>query len=168
MAASTAAASSSKPKLQESMAATEPMAPSGLALFRPAMSGAEPSTGRSMRLIRRHPLSHLAGADQRHNLLIHQALLAVVGHRDETMVKAVQLLLREIVTQVLGALVERVPAAVFAQHQPAFGHAHRARVDDLVSGLLLEVAVLVDAGLVRQRVAAHDGLVGLRAKRDDG
>src|SRR5271157_2995061 len=152
MAASTAAASSSRPKLQESMAATEPMAPRGSALFCPAMSGAEPSTGRSMRLVRRHPLVHLAGADQRQYLLIHEALLAVVRHRDEAMVKAVQLLLREVVAQILGALVERVPAAVFAQHQPAFRHAHRARIEDLVSGLLLQVAILVDAGFVRERV----------------
>ena len=94
MAASTAAAYSSKPKLQESMAATEPMAPSGLALFCPAMSGAEPSTGRSMRLIRSHQLGHAAGANQRLDLLIHETLLAVVRHRDEAMVKAVQLLLR--------------------------------------------------------------------------
>ena len=34
-----------KPKLYSSIAATEPMAPSGLALFWPAMSGAEPCTG---------------------------------------------------------------------------------------------------------------------------
>src|SRR5262249_6216121 len=41
----TAAASFTSPKLYSSMAATLPIAPSGLALFWPAMSGAEPCTG---------------------------------------------------------------------------------------------------------------------------
>src|ERR1039458_2369905 len=41
----TAAASSSNPKLYSSIAATLPIAPSGFALFCPAMSGAEPCTG---------------------------------------------------------------------------------------------------------------------------
>src|ERR1700681_3556793 len=41
---STAEASSFKPKLYSSMAPTEPMAPSGFALFCPAISGAEPCT----------------------------------------------------------------------------------------------------------------------------
>src|ERR1017187_9382606 len=45
MADSTADDSSFNPKLYSSMAATEPIAPSGLALFCPAMSGAEPWTG---------------------------------------------------------------------------------------------------------------------------
>src|SRR5262249_24683879 len=45
MAAFTAAASLVNPKLYSSMAATEPIAPSGLALFWPAISGAEPCTG---------------------------------------------------------------------------------------------------------------------------
>src|SRR5262245_53275210 len=41
----TAAASSFSPKLYSSIAATEPIAPNGLAVFCPAMSGAEPCTG---------------------------------------------------------------------------------------------------------------------------
>src|ERR1019366_3711430 len=44
-AALTAFASSRRPKVYSSMAATLPMAPNGLALFWPAMSGAEPCTG---------------------------------------------------------------------------------------------------------------------------
>ena len=66
-----------------------------------------------------------------------------------------------------GALVKRMPAAVFAQHQAAFGDADGARVDDLVGGFFLQVAILVDAGLMGERIAPHDGLVGLRAESDD-
>src|SRR5207237_2430969 len=45
IAAFTAAASFVNPKLYSSIAATEPIAPNGLALFCPAISGAEPCTG---------------------------------------------------------------------------------------------------------------------------
>src|SRR5688572_11711801 len=41
----TAAASSFNPKLYSNIAATDPMAPSGFALFFPAISGADPCTG---------------------------------------------------------------------------------------------------------------------------
>ena len=45
MALFTALASFISPKVYSSIAATLPMAPSGLALFWPAMSGADPCTG---------------------------------------------------------------------------------------------------------------------------
>ena len=64
------------------------------------------------------------------------------------------------------AFVKRVAAAVLAQNQFAFGNAHRVRIHDLVGGAFLEVAVLVDAGLVRERIGADDGLVRLRAEGD--
>ena len=60
-----------------------------------------------------------------------------------------------------------MPAAVLAQHQLAFGHADRLRIDDLVGGAFLQVAVLMDAGLVRERVAPDDGFVRLRPEGDD-
>ena len=60
-----------------------------------------------------------------------------------------------------------MPAAVLAEHQLAFRHADRARVDDFVGALFLQVAVLVDARLVRERVAADDRLVRLRPEGDD-
>src|ERR1035441_2489634 len=43
-----------------------------------------------------------------------------------------------------------------------------ARVDDLVGGFFLEVAILVDAGLVGEGVATHDRLIGLGPGGDDG
>src|SRR4051794_41191332 len=60
-----------------------------------------------------------------------------------------------------------MPAAVLAEHQAALGHAHALRLDDLVGGPLLEEAVLMDAGLVREGVLAHDRLVRLDADPDD-
>ena len=41
-------------------------------------------------------------------------------------------------------------------------NADRLRLDDLVGQAVLEDAVLVDSGLVREGVAAHDRLIGLR------
>ena len=55
-------------------------------------------------------------------------------------------------------------SAVLAQHQAAFRNTDRARIDDLVRGLLLQVPILVDAGLVRERIRADQRLVGLRAE----
>ena len=70
--------------------------------------------------------------------------------------------------QILAALGQRVAAAVLAQHQLAFpGTPTAVRVDDLVGGPLFQIAILVDAGFVRERVLADDGLVGLRAESDD-
>src|SRR5439155_8861086 len=71
-------------------------------------------------------------------------------------------------SEILAALVQRVPSAVFSQHQPSLGHPHAPGVDDLVRGFLLQVTVLMDAGFVREGVAAHDGLIGLRAEGNDG
>ncbi len=52
-------------------------------------------------------------------------------------------------------------AGVLAQHQLALAQADGARVHDLVGALVLEHAILMDAGLVGEGVGADDGLVGL-------
>src|SRR5262249_23836083 len=80
----------------------------------------------------------------------------------------VQLFFTERVAELLATLLQRMPAAMLAQYELAFGHADRLRIDDLVGGFLLEVSVLMDTGFVRERVAADDGLIGLRSKGDDG
>ena len=85
----------------------------------------------------------------------------------EAQVHGIEFFFREIEAQILAAVLQRVPAAVLAEHQLAFGHADRLRIDDLVGGAFLEVAVLVDAGLVRERVRAHNRLVRLRPEGDD-
>ena len=68
----------------------------------------------------------------------------------------------------LTALLQGMAAAVLAQHKLAFGHSHRLGIDDLVGGFLLQIAVLMNAGFVREGVAADDGLVGLGSEGDDG
>src|SRR6185436_8118467 len=100
------------------------------------------------------------------DLLVADPLL-VVAHGDEPLVDDVHLGTAQAVAEVLAAIGQGVAAAVLAQHQAALRHAHRARLDDLVGGALLEEAILVDAGLVGEGVGADDGLVGLGIDADD-
>ena len=61
----------------------------------------------------------------------------------------------------LAARGHRVAARVLAEHERRAGHAHVLGPHDLVGAAVLQHPVLVDAGLVREGVAADDGLVGL-------
>src|SRR5450755_475186 len=61
-----------------------------------------------------------------------------------------------------------MPSTVLAEHQLAFRHADRFRIDDLIGRFLLEISVLMDAGLVRESVAPDNGLVRLRSEGDGG
>ena len=56
---------------------------------------------------------------------------------------------------------ERVAAGVLAEHDRVAAQPDGGGVHDLVGGALLQHAVLVDAGLVRERVAPDDRLVRL-------
>src|SRR5450631_3438791 len=100
------------------------------------------------------------------NLVVGDPLLAI-GQRGEAGVQLVELGLVEREAQSLAARAERVAAAVLTEHQAALGNAHALRLDDLVGGPLLEEAVLMDAGLVREGVGADDRLVRLDAYADD-
>ena len=90
-----------------------------------------------------------------------QDLALALGELQERLVDAAQLLVLEVVAQLLEAARQRVPPRMAAQHQRGPGNAHGVGLDDLVGQAVLEHAVLVDARLVRERVASHDRLVGL-------
>ena len=77
---------------------------------------------------------------------------------DERLVQRVALHVQAHLLQRVG---ERVAAGVLAQHDLRGFLADGRRVDDLVGLAVVEHAVLVDAGLVRERVAADDRLVVL-------
>src|ERR1700722_20116846 len=81
--------------------------------------------------------------------------------------EVVQFLAREVVPEFLRPLSQRVPSAVLPEHQLARRHSDRQRIDDRTRRLFLEVTVLMNPRLVRERVAPHDGLIRLRAERDD-
>ena len=80
---------------------------------------------------------------------------------------ALQLAADHLVAEIAAALRQGVPPRVFAQHQPGRRGAHHLRLHDLVGRAALEHARLVDPGFVRERVAADDGLVGLRMNPGD-
>ena len=70
----------------------------------------------------------------------------------------------DLVAEVHQRGLQRVAAGVLAEHDRVrVVEADRGRGHDLVGRALLEHAVLVDAGLVLEGVAAHDRLVGLHA-----
>src|SRR5260370_2075478 len=79
-------------------------------------------------LFYRGGLRFLAGLDDAGDLLVEQALLAI-GQGRELAIHHVQLFLTQRVAHLLAALLQRMPAAVLSQHQLAFRHAHRLRVD---------------------------------------
>ena len=73
--------------------------------------------------------------------------------------RAPALLLLDLVAQILQPLAEARAPGVLAHHQPVGGPADRFGGHDLVGRALLDHAVLVDAGLVREGVGADDRLV---------
>ncbi len=86
-------------------------------------------------------------------LLICQALEAFEGF--------IQLCLVHREAQFVQAGLEGMPAGMFAQHQAGLGHAHRFGAHDLIGLVVLEHAVLVDAGFMGKGIGAHDGFIGL-------
>ena len=88
-------------------------------------------------------------------------LLLLVGHVLEAAEGLVELLVGELVAELGQARAQRVPAAVLAEHEVALGEADVGGLHDLEGRGLLEDAVLVDARLVGEGVAADDRLVGL-------
>ena len=68
---------------------------------------------------------------------------------------------REVQAKLGECLLKGVTARVLAEHDRVGLQADRGRVHDLVGRALLEHTVLVDAGLVSERIAPDDGLVGL-------
>src|SRR3954470_5314718 len=88
-------------------------------------------------------------------------LLLLVRHVLEALERRVQRRALDLVAELLERLAQRMPAGVFAEHDRVRLEADRGGVHDLVGRPLLQHAVLVDAGLVRERVSPDDRLVGL-------
>ena len=88
-------------------------------------------------------------------------LLLRVGQRDRLAVDRVERLALELVAELLELALQAAPARQLADRQLAAGQPDRLRGHDLVGQRVLDHAVLVDAGLVREGVAADDRLVGL-------
>ena len=110
--------------------------------------------------IRRDVVAAQLLGDQR--LQVHRGdLLLAVGDLLEALERRVQRLALDLEAHLLQGLAQRMAAGVLAQHDRVALQADGRGVHDLVRGALLEHAVLVDAGLVRERVAPDDRLVRL-------
>ena len=88
-------------------------------------------------------------------------LLLDVRERDGRAVDVVERLALELEAELLELALQAAAAGQLAHRQAGAREAHRLRGHDLVGERVLEHAVLVDARLVREGVAADDGLVGL-------
>mmetsp|Transcript_26483 Transcript_26483/g.57558 ORF Transcript_26483/g.57558 Transcript_26483/m.57558 type:complete len:712 (+) Transcript_26483:185-2320(+) len=108
-------------------------------------------------------LVELVREDGEEVLVLHAAALRL-RHQLEPVEHLHQLVPLQRHPQRLEARLKGVAAGVLAQEDSRRVLAHDADalgLDDLVCGLVLEHAVLVDAGLVREGVLPHDGLVRL-------
>ena len=81
--------------------------------------------------------------------------------RDDRAVDLIELLAVERDAELFAAALHGVAARVLAEDERRLRHADFFRPHDLVGPAILQHAVLVDAGFVRERIAADDRLVGL-------
>ena len=101
-----------------------------------------------------------AVVQQREQVLVEDLALPV-GQGGELAVDLAELRLGQLVAQLAEAALQRMAAGVLAEHQGRARDADHLGPDDLVGEPVLQHAVLVDAGLVGEGVAADDRLVGL-------
>jgi hypothetical protein len=111
--------------------------------------GAAGATGQPLRIEAERECVEIAV--EHFALLVGQCL-----ERDEQLV---ELLLVELVAEVDEAFAQRVPARVLAEHQLRAREADVLRTHDLVGLAVLEHAVLVNAGFMRERVLADNALL---------
>ena len=102
--------------------------------------------------------------DQCLDVLVVDVLLAV-GERLESDESILELVAGELIAHLLQLVHEGVATGMLAHDQRGLLHSHALRPHDLVGLRMLEHAVLVDAGFVRERVAADDCLVVLHRER---
>src|SRR5580700_8625434 len=89
------------------------------------------------------------------DFVVHQTLF-VVGKGRHLVVNQIQFRGCQMETKVLATILEGVAATVFAQHQTAFRHTYRLRIDDLIRGGLFQESILMDTGFVSEGVGAYD------------
>ncbi len=109
-----------------------------------------------------HGRRHFRGAllHERSQVRVGDLLLRV-GQGDRLAVDLVERLAFDLVAEVLELLLEAAPPGQLADRQLAARQPDRLRGHDLVGQRVLDHAVLVDPGLVGERVAADDRLVRL-------
>src|ERR1041384_3546692 len=103
---------------------------------------------------------------EREQVLIVDSLLAV-GQFGESAVGGFDFRLTQTEAEFRVALRERVAARVLAQDDSIRRHADRLGRHYLVAERVRQHAVLVNPSLVREGVAADDGLVRLHVEADD-
>ena len=95
-------------------------------------------------------------------------LLLLVRQIKEGIVHLVELLLVKLIAELLQAMLQRGVARTRGEHDLGLTGADLFRVDDLIGVALLQHAVLMDAGGMRERVGTDDSLVHLHVDAGDG
>jgi len=90
-----------------------------------------------------------------------------VGERLEAREHVVDLGVVELMAEVGQPFTQRVPAGMLAEHELCARETDVLRTHDLVGLAMLEHAVLMDAGFVRERVVADDRLVARNRRPDE-
>src|SRR5262249_47489702 len=88
-----------------------------------------------------------------------EQFLLLVGERLEFLEDAVELRIIELEAQLLHTIPEGVTAAVLAQNQMAARQPDILGPENLVSGMVLEHPVLMDARFMSERILANDRFV---------
>ena len=107
---------------------------------------------------------HQLVVDQRGDVLVVDRALAV-GEILEAAERVVQRVVAELVAQLPQLVAERRATRVLAHDKRGLGDAHCFGPHDLVGRLVLQHAVLMNAALMREGVAADDRLVELHRER---
>ena len=88
-----------------------------------------------------------------------EKLFFLVRERFEFLENAIELRVVELEAQRLDPFAEGVSAAMFAQYEMAAGQTYVLGTQNLVRRMMLQHAMLMNAGLVSEGVLADDGLV---------
>ena len=106
----------------------------------------------------RTPRARLPNEVQNVRILHH---LEVVREREEKTIDLIEFVAIQLEPQPFAAQPKSMASGVFAQNQLRAGNPHGLRGHYLVGQRVLDYAILVNTRLMRERVTANDGFVGL-------
>ena len=124
--------------------------------------GAHPDAGRDLQVGQLDAMEGLAVFADKHEQVVVADFFFAVGQAEEVLIDFVELLAAaQVYAEHFEAMLERRVATAGGEYDAIVVDAHILGVDDFVRLHVLQHAVLMDAGGVREGVTAYDGFVGL-------
>src|SRR3954469_10941997 len=93
--------------------------------------------------------------------------LDLIRENHEAAVDFIELPAFEVITKLFATQTQRMPPRMLTQYQFRVRHTYRLRRHDFVRQAILEHAILMNAGLVRESIASDDGFVRLHRNTSD-